>query len=96
VFHFIDPKTQAHVFTRIDPREDGFGGPVEGDVTLVEVGEIAVREGETDPIPCLGRSRENPRLYRVFGSASERQAAGFQNLGVFFVIRERWSDIRRG
>jgi hypothetical protein len=74
----VDPLTQFYIFTEIDPREDGYEGPVETDVRLDGIGTWEEATGTaTTAVPCLGHSPDNAKHFRVFYSMRECRQAGF-------------------
>ena len=95
MFHVVDANG-VHVFTQVDPREDGFTGPVDADVTLEELTDnsSATTDNQTFPLPALGRSRSDPRRFRVFPEVADCQKAGFAAVGPRWENCARWSDHR--
>jgi hypothetical protein len=92
MFYVFDSVTNSHVFTVIDPLTDGYDGPKETDVTLDEVFDMTVKDGERYPEPFLGRSKEDPRFFRVFRNRSECVASNFQPLALNWENCLWWSD----
>jgi hypothetical protein len=96
MFHVIDPETGCHVFTETDPREDDFVGPVDCDVILDDLDSSVIGEGQEFPTSSyLGRSNEDHRRFRVFGSHEDCTKAGFHPLCRWEEQSyERWSDYK--
>ena len=78
-----DAKLDYFVFTDTDPREDGFEGFVEVDVSIQErPGHHDWPLGAAQPRPVLGVSTSDPKAYRVFSSEQECRQEGFRVLGM--------------
>ncbi len=67
------------VFSRTDPRKDGYAGKVIENVTLDFHADIDIwPDGQPTPEPQLGRDPTNRTHYKVFKSPHELQDAGFE------------------
>ncbi len=89
----VDPMTRFFVFTEADPRTDGFAGPVEPDVQLDELETLTDRgEHATAAVPCLGRSIENQKHYKVFESTKDCRKSGFDPVGSIYGKFQCWSE----
>jgi len=87
-----------HVFTRTDPRLDGFNGDVTDNVMLdYDMNQIHLwPEGDPRPEPRLGQDPQNERHFKVFRSPEELETTGYKlvNVNTPFVASS-WSDYRR-
>jgi hypothetical protein len=86
-----------YVFTRTDPRTEGYKGVVIEGVTLdYDMNAIHLwPDGQPRPNPQLGRDPKHPKHYKVFKFPEELQAAGFEFVHFntpFFAYS--WSDYR--
>jgi hypothetical protein len=82
------------VFTSEDPRKDGYTGSVAEGVSL-EYDIIAVHswlDGEEAPEACVGRAAEDPKHYKVFKYARDRQTAGYLPVAGTAVVFRSWND----
>ncbi|MFL5338579.1 MAG: hypothetical protein ACJ8F7_00280 [Gemmataceae bacterium] len=88
----------TYVFTRTDPRTDGYKGDVIEGVSLdYDMNAIHIwPDGEDSPNPQLGRNPKNPKHYKVFKFPQELRTAGFEfvNSNTPFVTYS-WSDYRK-
>ncbi len=86
-----------YVFTRTDPRTEGYQGDVEEDVTLdYDMNAIHLWPSGQRPRPQLGRDPQAPKSYKVFKFPEELHAAGFEfvHSNTPFVAYS-WSDYRK-
>ena len=87
-----------YVFTRTDPRTEGYKGDVIEGVTL-DYNMNAIHlwpDGQPRPKPQLGRDPKTPTHYKVFKFPEELHAAGFEFVHFntpFFAYS--WSDYRK-
>lgn len=89
----IDPITGFHIFLEQDPRGDGYDGPVEQDVKLEEADAmVSASQDATAAIPCLGRSPQDDRHYRVFESMKQCRQAGFEPCGTVYAKYQTWRE----
>ena len=71
--------TTRQVFTWEDPRIAGYKGKVEESVGLDYAERVFLWPDGTDmPAPCLGRSRDNTKPYKVFKYRHELDVAGYE------------------
>jgi hypothetical protein len=92
---FQDPETTCYVFTREDPRKDGFPGMMQEAVRL-DIPEDLDRwpEGTTAPHPCLAVSEEDGTHYRVFQYRNQCRPAGYRPLSMLYAVHTTWADYR--
>lgn len=87
-----------YVFTRTDPRSEGYRGDVIEGVTL-DYDMNATHlwpDGQPRPNPQLGRDPSNPKNYRVFKFPAELQAGGFEFVHSNVpLVAYSWSDYRK-
>ena len=82
------------VFTWEDPRKAGYQGTVLDGVRL-EYDMEAVHswpDGQSLPEAAVGRSPDDPKLYRVFRYRTDRQAAGFESVEGTAIVVGSWRD----
>ncbi len=97
MFHVEDRRHGIfQVFTVADPRKDGYlGTDLEEGVDL-DYNKQTVHgwpyDGSAPPEACLGRSRQNPKQYKVFKYGRDLQAAGFDSVPGMPVDFGSWSD----
>jgi hypothetical protein len=87
-----------YVFTRTDPRSEGFKGEViEGTTLEFDMNAIFLwPDGEPQPNPQLGRDPKNPRHYKVFKSPDDLHASGFEFVHSYApVVPNSWSNYRK-
>ncbi|MFO0969058.1 MAG: hypothetical protein U0793_26185 [Gemmataceae bacterium] len=85
------------VFTVEDPRRAGYKGNVEEGVTL-DYDLNAVHswpDGACMPEACLGRAPDNPKHYKVFKYAREREAAAYEAIPGTTAPFGSWKDYAR-
>jgi hypothetical protein len=85
------------VFTWEDPRKVGYKGNVVEDVTL-DYDILTVHrweDGQARPEACVGRAGDNPKHYKVFKYATDRQSAGYQPIAGTAVVFSSWTDYVR-
>lgn len=89
----VEPLTQIFVFTEDDPRNDGYEGPLEPDVTLNE--SKTLQDGDcnaTTADPCVGRSLDDLTHYAVFPSNKECRHSGFEPVASLYAKYKSWSE----
>jgi len=92
----VEPLTQIYVFTEQDPRDDGYVGRVELDVTLSESGTLNDSDcGATTAVPCLGRSPKDLSHYAVFLSNKECRQAGFEPVATLYAKCKSWGEFEQ-
>jgi len=98
MFRVFDQKSETQVFMVEDPRRAGFRGDVEEGVSLEYNTEETFLwpEGADIPDPCVGRSRENSKHYKVFKYQQDLHGAEYEFVshGVPFVTVS-WRDYVR-
>jgi hypothetical protein len=98
MFRVMDQRSETQVFTSEDPRSAGYKGAVEEQVTLeFDIDKILlIPEGSEYGEPCLARSRENAKRYKVFKYRRDLGAAGYEFVasGTPNVFRS-WQDYVR-
>ncbi len=95
MFLVVDPTTQFYVFTDKDPRDDGFHGDVREDVRLDEIGTVAdMSLDATVADPCVGRSPSDPNHFKVFLSAKDCRAEGFECVAQVYGHYESWREFQ--
>ncbi len=85
------------VFTREDPRKDGYKGLVEENVLFENDGDTASwPDGEGRPQRCVGRASPNPKQYKVFKYRSDLEQSDYEFLADKgeWTEKSRWSEVR--
>ena len=89
----VDQPRGTYVFTNEDPRREGFPGPVEEDVSLVEeFPEILHWPEGRRPEQWLGVSQKDHGEYRVFPSPQDCTSAGFRPLTTRYWTGNSWQE----
>jgi hypothetical protein len=95
MFRTHDREKNCQVFTQKDPRQDGFTGGVEEDVTLHYSQDVHLRRpGEDSPEVVVGLT--GPKAYKVFKYDRERQQAGAQWIAGNMFVCSSWTDYLEG
>ena len=96
MFLVVDPITRFHIFTDKDPRDDGFQGAVVADVRLDDKETLLARSQDaTTAVPCLGRSAEDEKHYRVFTCMKDCRSVGFDPIATVYATYETWSEYQQ-
>lgn len=82
------------VFTGEDPRRSGYAGMVIDGIALDYDMEAVHRwpNGAAAPEVCVGRAPDDPKHFKVFRYATDRQAAGFEPMPGDPVVFGSWPD----
>jgi hypothetical protein len=98
VFRCYHPQLDRQVFTQKDPREDGFNGEVETDVSLdYRQDELHRIVGDEDtPEIVIGLSDLGPKAYKVFKYNRDRERAGYRRIEGQPVVCFSWADYLDG
>jgi hypothetical protein len=92
-FLVVDRPKNTYVFTDDDPREEGYSGQIEEDVSLVEeFPEILEWPGGRPPDRCLGVSHRDETDYRVFPSPIDCRSAGYEPLAARYWTGHSWHE----
>jgi len=81
MFLILDPDLQYHVLTDADPRDDGFTGSVESEVTFLDNDDFEWPDGAVGPDHVLCVSLTDPKSYRVFKYSKDARPSGFRVIG---------------
>jgi hypothetical protein len=95
--HYLaqDPETRCYVFTKEDPRKDGFVGPIQSGVRLDLPDDLDRWPAEdTAPHPTLAVSEEDEKHYRVFPYRNQCRPAGFRPLSRLYAVHTTWAEYR--
>lgn len=89
----IDQPSNTYIFTGTDPRNEGYRGPVQERVALVEeYPEIQSWPEGKPPGRCVGVSPKNRSEFRVFPSMEDCRSAGFTPLTTNYWTGDSWQD----
>lgn len=80
------------IFCLTDPRDVGYAGPVETDTELESPNLCDSSWLTTGTSRVVGRSPDAPKLYRLFKTADDCRAAGFDLVGPMPVVTYRWTE----
>jgi len=82
------------VFFHDDPALEGFSGEVESDIDFYFPEDVYDwPDGAAAPKVCLGASKANPKLYKVFRSPEDCQQSGYRKVVQDAPkVHDRWSD----
>ena len=91
-----DVTINCHVFTDKNPRDDGYDGELQENVTLdTSEGVNEWRNGTRSLDGCLGQDPEDDSHYKVFQYDKDCSNAKFHNLGTNFSSHDSWSDYEK-
>lgn len=93
MYLIVNPTTEWYDFYADDPRDHGYKGTLEENVTFEDLDPVVP---EMAPYPLqiemsLGRSKTNRHHYRAFRTREECVKAGFENLGSEFSRHGSWA-----
>ena len=89
----VEPLSNIYVFTEEDPRNDGYDGPLEADVTLEEADDDDDDSvNSTTAVPCIGQSKSDSKHYRVFPSKKDCRKAGFESVATVYCKYQSWGE----
>src|SRR5262245_28495698 len=95
-FLILEASEKTYVFLEDDPRQAGFAGCVQEDVSLDDdYPEILHWPKNEPPQHWLGVSRDNESEYRVFPSPEDCRSAGYDLLGTRFWTGKSLDDWQR-
>jgi hypothetical protein len=91
---FLIRDGQDLAFLHRNPSYEGFAGEFEADINLYYPDEVHDwPDGADSPGVYVGVSKENPKCYRVFGSAKACERAGYKKVTEDYpAVHVHWSD----
>jgi hypothetical protein len=90
-YKVYDQKRDCHVFLAQNPRDDGFEGRIESEVSLTQNGDVSAwTDGQARPQPFLAVSHLNPSEYRVFDNREPFDASQWRRLPGTWIPVANW------